>query len=273
MAIASFRKTAPATTAAPTGVVAAAAAAVPSPEQPAPAGAVAAPASSAMEAYTPSSPITRRPAGPATDDVVGDVDFSDIRLPRLNLVQRTGELPDKFDFGSIVLNKEAVLPQPVRFIALNMKKQWQEKTEYGSGESGQVFNSREEVIAAGGTFGFKDGQFSELAHVHLLVEKPEGFETDPANAGVVDLFMYEIGGAVWAPAVISVGRSAYTSMAKALLTARQFTLRDGLWRGLWELSAAVQKGAKGSWVTPTPKFIGKLDEELSALTSRIRKGE
>lgn len=238
-----------------------------------------APAASSAPAPTTAAVVTAAPSSvvphtaPSVDDVQGDIDFSDIKLPRLNLVQRTGDLPDRFDFGSFVLNKECNLGKELHMIALNIKKQYQEKTEYGSGTQGRVFNTREEVKADGGTFGFRDGEFSELAHIHLLVQMPEGLEKQPDAASVIDLFIYEIDGKLWAPVVFSVGRSSYTALAKPLLTSRQFQLRDGLWRGGWELTSKINKGAKGSWATPTPRFLGRLKEEDSAITAKIRKGE
>lgn len=239
-------------------------------EAPAPAEAAPAPATLATTAQS-TAVVTHQAA--ANDDVQGDIDFSDIKLPRLNLVQRTGDLPERFEFGAFVLNKECNLGKELRFIALNIKKQYQEKTEYGSGAQGRVFNTREEVKADGGVFGFRDGEFSELAHIHLLVQMPEGLEKNPDSASVIDLFIYEIDGKLWAPVVFSVGRSSYTSFAKPLLTSRQFQLRDGLWRGGWELTSKINKGAKGSWATPNPRFLGKLKEEDAAITAKIRKGE
>lgn len=231
-------------------------------------------ASVAVAVVTPASlESSVVPHSSHADDVQGDVDFSDIRLPRLNLVQRTGDLPDRFGFGEFVLNKEVSLGKTLRIIALNLKKQFQEKVVFGSGEPSAVFNTREEVKAAGGTFGFADGQFSELAHIHLLVEKPADLEKNPDAASVLDLFIYEIDGKLFAPVVISVGRSAYTALAKPLLTSRQFQLRDGMWRGVWELNSHVNKGAKGSWVTPTPRFLGRLPDPAAELAGRIRKGE
>jgi len=233
-----------------------------------------APGSWAVAPPSPSSAVVPH-TGPAAhaDDVQGDVDFSDIRLPRLNLVQRTGDLPDRFGFGEFVLNKEVSLGKQLRFVALNLKKQFQEKVEYGSGSTSAVFNTREEVKAAGGSFGFADGQFSELAHIHMLVEMPEGLASNPDAASVVDLFIYEIDGKLFAPVVFSVGRSAYTALAKPLLTSRQFQLRDGMWKGMWELNSQINKSGKGSWATPAPRFLGKLSEASAETTGYIRKGE
>lgn len=206
-------------------------------------------------------------------DVQGEVNLSDLRLPRLNLVQRTGDLPDKFGFGSFIINKEVSLGNAVEFIALSLKKQYQEKRPYGDTERGAVYDTAEQVREAGGTLGYADYQFSELAHIFLLLKEPEGLDTNPDAESVRDLFMYEIAGARWAPVIYSVGRSSYTSLAKALLTARQFMLRKGLWTGRWAMTSKIEKGPKGTWVIPLPTFKGKLSEEDATLTDSIRRGE
>jgi hypothetical protein len=206
-------------------------------------------------------------------DVQGDVNLSDLRLPRLNLVQRTGDLPDKFGFGEFVLNKTCLLTKPLEFIALSVKKQFQEKRPYGDTERGAVYDTVEEVRAAGGVVGFGDYQYSELAHIFMLIKKPANLDSMEDAEAVRDLFMYEIAGDLWAPVIYSVGRSAYTSLGKALLTARQFTLRKGLHTGRWSMTSTINKGAKGTWVTPTPTFKGKLSDADAAITLAIRRGE
>jgi hypothetical protein len=207
------------------------------------------------------------------NDVQGEINLSDLRLPRLNLVQRTGDLPDKFGFGEFILNKTCVLGRPLEFIALSLKKQYQEKRPYGDTERGAVYDTIDQVREHGGVIGFGDYQFSELAHVFMLVKQPDNLESDKDAEAVVDLFMYEIAGAKWAPVIYSVGRSSYTSLGKALLTARQFMLRKGLWTGRWTLDSEIQKGPKGTWSIPVPKFKGKLSDEDALLTDSIRRGE
>jgi hypothetical protein len=212
-------------------------------------------------------------AAASDSDVQGDVNLSDLRLPRLNLVQRTGDLPDKFGFGEFILNKTCLIPRPLEFIALSLKKQLQEKRPYGDAERGAVYDSAEEVRAAGGTIGFGDYQFSELAHIFMLIKKDASLDTMEDAEAVRDLFMYEIAGDLWAPVIYSVGRSAYTSLGKALLTARQFTLRKGLYTGKWSLTSSVNKGAKGTWVTPVPTFRGRLSDADAEIANAIRRGE
>lgn len=206
-------------------------------------------------------------------DVQGEVNLSDLRLPRLNLVQRTGDLPDKFAFGEFVLNKTCLIPKPLEFIALSIKKQFQEKRPYGDTERGAVYDTAEELRAAGGVVGFGDYQYSELAHIFMLIKKDPSLDTMEDAEAVRDLFMYEIAGELWAPVIYSVGRSAYTSLGKALLTARQFTLRKGLFTGRWSMTSLINKGPKGTWVTPVPTFRGRLTDADAEIANSIRRGE
>lgn len=231
-----------------------------------------APARELPAAVAPST-LSTSVAAASDADVQGDVNLSDLRLPRLNLVQRTGDLPDKFGFGEFVLNKTCLIARPLEFIALSIKKQFQEKRPYGDTERGAVYDSVEAVRAAGGVIGFGDYQFSELAHIFMLIKKPADLDTMEDAEAVRDLFMYEIAGDLWAPVIYSVGRSAYTSLGKALLTARQFSLRKGLYTGRWSMTSSVNKGVKGTWVTPVPTFRGKLSDADAEIANAIRRGE
>jgi hypothetical protein len=219
------------------------------------------------------SALSTNVAAQAGNDVQGDVNLSDLRLPRINLVQRTGELPERFGFGEFVLNKTCVLARPLEFIALSLKKQYQEKRPQGDTERGAVYDSVEQVQQNGGVIGYGDYQFSELAHIFMLIKKPDDLDKVQDAEAVADLFMYELAGGLWAPVIYSVGRSSYTGLAKPLITARQFTLRKGLWTGRWHLNSRIEKGAKGSWSIPVPTFKGRLSDEDAAIADAIRRGE
>ena len=46
---------------------------------------------------------------------VENIDFRDLQLPRVNLVQKSGDLADSFDSGDLVFMKEIVLPVSCEF--------------------------------------------------------------------------------------------------------------------------------------------------------------
>ena len=84
-----------------------------------------------------------------------DGDRSDVRLPRLNIVQgMSGQDLKRIGCeGTLVLKKTLALPQGLRIVVAGCsKKRYAEKTpEFGKGTPPRVLDTLEEVIQAGGT--------------------------------------------------------------------------------------------------------------------------
>lgn len=202
-------------------------------------------------------------------DMQGDWLRQDVRLPRLNLVQKTSdeELVTNFGIGAIVLNKEIKLSDgktPIVVTAVRMAKDYIQKLPFDSGETPAVYLTPEEVIAAGGSLNYKDYNsgnfFQPRAHIQFAIKAPEGLdETELA------LFPYESEGKAYAMALLTVASSAYTSVAKELATLRTSNkvMRNGLVFGQLELAATLKKKEAKSWYVPTVKFAGSNDEELT----------
>jgi hypothetical protein len=122
------------------------------------------------------------PKGPAVaSGIVGEVSMRDIKLPRLNLVQKVGSLADNFQSGSIVFEKTFVLsdgkPNNVLDITpLQLRKQYQKKTAWGEGdntEQPEVYDTAEQVREAGGSLQYGDeNYFQEIAHIAFAVKLP-----------------------------------------------------------------------------------------------------
>lgn len=211
-------------------------------------------------------------AGPATgpSDMDGEFTSSDFRLPRLNLVQKVGQLSDSFDSGSIILNKEIVVSDgktPVTVIALRMKKQYQEALPYGSDDMPRVFDTAQEVRENGGTvaYGKGAGVFGEVAHIEMLVAAPAGLDED----GMIH-FAEEVEGKPFARVIYTAASTAYSGAAKPLITARGTHLKDlGLSAGKWELTTKLNVGAKNSWYTPVLKAAGVLTPEGQQETASL----
>ena len=205
---------------------------------------------------------------PQTDDCSGEWLTSDRRLPRVNLVQKVSdnELVRNFGLSAFVLAKEAKLgdeENPIIVTALQIAKDYVQKVEFDSGETAAVFKTEEEVINAGGSLNYADwdsgNYFQPRAHIELAIPAPEGLD-DNALA----MFPYEFEGTPYALALYTVASSAYTSLAKELITMRSANkvLRQGLRFGSLKISAETRKKNTKTWFVPVARFNGANTPEL-----------
>lgn len=189
----------------------------------------------------------------APEGVEGEVDYSDIQLPRINLVQKMSDLVDAgFKAGDLVYNKELLLPQPVEVVVTRVRKQYQQSLPYGSEDTPDTCDTLEEVKARGGSTEFGDeNHYAPVAHMQLLVAKPADCPEELA-----ELFAYTAEGKDWAPAMLTVKSSSYTSAAKPVFTAAFNVLRSGLAKGKWHLTSVQKSSPKGTWHVPVMKLAG-----------------
>lgn len=156
-----------------------------------------------------------------------------IVMPRLNLVQSTGQLKDSFPQGAIVYAQSQVLFEapvvnlktgavekpgtpPVIITALKFNdERFIEKVEGGIG--GQIVNTEDEVRAAGGTLSYKEWEakkssgikrFGPMADALFAIQRPERCADDDTT------FVYEVDGLKYALALWSLAWTTYTSVAK-----------------------------------------------------------
>lgn len=203
------------------------------------------------------------------DDVRGEITMQDIKLPRLNIVQKVGDLGNTFPAGGVVFMKEILLTDgktPVPVTVLRIRKQYQENLPYGSDEFPKTFDTLEEVRAAGGQNAAYDepGYYGEIAHIQLAIQAPED-----APEEVIALFPHTYKEKAYAVAIWTVKSSGYTAAAKPIFTAKGNQLRDGLFHGQWMLSSELRKNAKNSWFVPKIQYVGKHDAEGSAFFSGL----
>ena len=200
-------------------------------------------------------------SGPSTPSgIEGEVTSEDIRPPRLNLVQKSGNLADSFSPGSFVFEKSVVLAKPsesITMTVLRLKKYYQEKVEYGtSNEMPPRFNTAQEVVANGGSLIYGEPRyFQEVADLMVAIKAPEGLDDESEQ-----YFIYSVNGENYALAAYTVAASAYTSLAKRLLTDASLSLRNGLWNGQYKVHSELRKNGTNSWYVPVGTFIGKHDE-------------
>jgi hypothetical protein len=185
----------------------------------------------------------------------------DFVLPRLNLVQSVGPLSETFQPGAYVYNKEVTLSdgtQPVALTVLRIRKQYQEHVPYGGEEMPRVFDTLEEVRAAGGWIDWRDNQrppFSPILNALVLVRSP--FPEHP-------MFPHRFGEADYGLALWTLRSTAFTRAGKTIITASQFALRDGLHLGEWTLTSRREKLGMNFVHVPVLRHAARHNEEFAA---------
>lgn len=207
-----------------------------------------------------------------------DIGFNDIILPRLNIVQKVGDLSNIFNPGEIVLNQTLVIHEPavpekskvghspiILTVLGFRKRQFCEKKEGGA--LGNLFNTEAEVVQAGGTLDYKEHKstkktlYQRLATALLLIQKPEHL-SDGDNIN----FPYECEGKWYALALWSMKGTAYTNSAKLMYTARKIGhLRVGYPTQAWSVTTKLEKYPGDLYahipiVRPGPKNTPKFAE-------------
>lgn len=198
----------------------------------------------------------------ATSGLEGDFNSKDIRLPRLNLVQKTSDAVDAgFRPGDILFKSgDAIIPLhlPTEATVLNLKKVYQEDVPYGSDIKPRVFDTAAEVRENGGSTEWgAENKFNEMAHIQLLFSAP-----DDTPEEMLDLFPYEFEGKSYAVAMITLTKSSYTAAAKPVITALMSHLRGKHWHGKWALGSDKKTGGGNSWYVPTLKANGRHTPEF-----------
>lgn len=177
---------------------------------------------------------------------------SDITLPRVNLVQKTGVLCDSFQPGSFVFEKQIVLAKSGESFSATVighNKYFRENVVYGSDEFGRRARDEAEVRAMGGTTLYDHPAevpyFQPVADFLLAVKAP----TDAAE-DVLQHFPLEFDGEHYALAVYTAAKSSYTSLAKRIFTDAFYTLKDGLHLAEYHIKAELKKNGPNSWFVP-----------------------
>jgi hypothetical protein len=154
------------------------------------------------------------------DDGSSGIDFSDLVLPRLNIVQKVGDLSQVFEPGTLCLGKTVALDQPaILAVASFAPKRFVEKIE-GGGAQGRIAKTPQEVVQMGGTIDYNEAKetgrplFQTLATALCVLRKGAD---DPS-----EVFAFEApDGERYALVLWSMKGSAYTNAAKILFTARK----------------------------------------------------
>lgn len=209
-----------------------------------------------------------------TNSPEGDIDFSDIKLPRINLVQKTGELGDTFEPGSIVYGKEIVLSDgttPFTAVFVGLKKRYQQSLPYDpNGPQPEVYDTAQEVKDNNGsTLWGDDNYFAKMANTLVAIKAPDSLSEDDREA-----FAYDFGdNERWSLALWTLAKSQYTSLATKIITdtTTGWLREDGLMGGQFAIST-LKKVTKGNtyWV-PVAKNAGKTTPEFVQFLRELLK--
>lgn len=194
--------------------------------------------------------------------IQGEFSHRDLIIPRLNLVNKTGDLSNQFAPGSFVYNKEIVLgdgKKPTPITILRLVKFYIQDVPYGSGEMPKNFASIRDVREAGGALAgdadVEEGTdtYSEAMTCIVLVKSP---------AKEHPLFPYDFNGDYYARAQWLLTKSAYRATGRKIFTDSQGPLREGIDTAAYELTSSLRTSSVASWYVPTVKLATKHTPEF-----------
>lgn len=213
--------------------------------------------------------------------LAGDYDASDIKPPRLNLVQGLGDLAEDFPAGAFVFNREIILSEPsknkgdfsapVELTILGSYLQFQEDKPYNPDEPPVTVNTLDEVLERGGSVRFQGNErptWNKLTTYSLLIKAP--------NETVAELFAYEApDGNTYDMALWSVQKTAHATIVKPVLTHNVRKLgpkKIPLFQQVWELTARREKRGSYNPFVPSIKPTSLHSDEMVSFILSLMGG-
>lgn len=194
----------------------------------------------------------------------------DLVLPRLNIVQKVGDMSNLFTPGSLVMDgslviadapKEMAIGPAIRFVVLGLQPTYFSEKIEGGGR-GDTYKTEAEVVAAGGTLDWNEFKrsgkplYQRVSTGLLLVEQPAG-----VDAG---MFPHQIEGKNYALVLYTMKGVAYTNAARHFKSAKKIGhLREHGYRGaFWTFSAKLEKYGSNYAYRPVVKPAEATTETL-----------
>jgi hypothetical protein len=209
-----------------------------------------------------------------TDDVTGEVQSTDKKIPRLNIGQKSGALGENMGFGNLVLNKDALIApfgQSVHTIVLKIRKQYQERRPYdpGSTTMPKIFNTAKEAVAAGFSTEWGDEKCAlPIAQILYFIPAPPGLDKEIVEQN----FFYEFNNVHYAAALFTTSSTGYGETAKPIFSALDSpkVKEFGSPRIIrWTSTVIPKRNAKNSWFLLKMVATGLNSPELVAYTKSV----
>ncbi len=176
------------------------------------------------------------------EDIVGDFDSSDLTFPTLSIAQGVGPLADDWEKGDMVIDGEFKLDSPAELTVLRVNKRFVENIPYGADETPRVLNSKEDVLAAGGTTSWDDGPPSFKAVADCLV-----CIHGPSKASQIE-FPFELGKNRYLFAMWRIKGASYKHAAKTIIQAAKMYYRNTLREGTFFLNPTKEVNNGNSYI-------------------------
>lgn len=217
--------------------------------------------------------------------IEGEFDVSDIRLPRLLVVNGNGKMSESYNQGDVVLadqllfapGKAAERYGKIRVIPVHLKKQWRQnltQEEAAAGLRSIVVDTKAEAEEYGGAtewHGSERPRWSPSGRIMFLVEKPKTLEEDhPA-------FSIALGDQEFAACVYYASGGSYGPTFNQIFNTAQWGLRDPkdkrkilLWLKYWALDFGKVKAGEYMVYRPSAKVLTeRTSEDIWELASTI----
>jgi len=205
--------------------------------------------------------------------VSGEVDNTDLKFPRLQIVQGVGPLSEvkELNKGDIVLNGEYRISDgetPVELVVCQIGKQFEEDIPYGSEEIPRIVNTKQEVLKLNGTTeGHRENgkwvrpSWKAIADALIAIRAPEGISDDDRDM----YFPFDAPDkSHWSFARWVIKGVAYKEAAVDIFTAASMYYRDGLKNGTFKLTTHKKTYGPNNVMVPQIVKGSRIDKKLSS---------
>lgn len=202
------------------------------------------------------------------DQIEGDFDKSDLKIPRLSVVQSVGPLSGELGFvpGTIVYNKETVIGTPSKnpqgaingtdgliLTLLHLKKYFLEDLPYGAEAMPQYFKTADDARRAG-FLPIQDKRQMGAEHKYFkpVIDADVLIKGTPENV----TFPFDFNGTPYAVARWTLQSTAYSRVGKQFATDATLALRQGLTSKFYTVSVKREKLGQNFVYVPKATLTG-----------------